>query len=68
MQGRFPFNKLVKFYTLDRINEAAEDSEKGITIKPIIRLASVRILFTLSACGEGREKATFPRSREERRH
>lgn len=40
MQGRFPFDKLVKFYTLDRINEAAEDSEKGITIKPIIRLAS----------------------------
>jgi len=40
MQGRFPFDKLVKFYPLDRINEAAEDSEKGITIKPIIRLAS----------------------------
>jgi aryl-alcohol dehydrogenase len=40
MQGRFPFDKLVKFYTLDQINEAAEDSEKGITIKPIIRLQS----------------------------
>ena len=39
MQGRFPFDKLVKFYPFDRINEAAEDSEKGITIKPIIRLA-----------------------------
>lgn len=39
MQGRFPFDKLVKFYPLDRINEAAEDSEKGITIKPIIRVA-----------------------------
>ncbi len=38
MQGRFPFDKLVKFYTLDQINEAAEDSEKGITIKPIVRL------------------------------
>jgi aryl-alcohol dehydrogenase len=37
-QGRFPFDKLVKFYTLDQINQAAEDSEKGITIKPIIRL------------------------------
>jgi aryl-alcohol dehydrogenase len=40
MQGRFPFDKLVKFYPFDRINEAAENSEKGITIKPIIKLAS----------------------------
>lgn len=39
-QGRFPFDRLVKFYTLDQINQAAEDSEKGVTIKPIIRLAS----------------------------
>lgn len=37
-QGRFPFDKLVKFYSLDQINQAAEDSEKGITIKPIIRM------------------------------
>lgn len=37
-QGRFPFDKLVKFYTLDQINQAAEDSEKGGTIKPVIRL------------------------------
>ncbi len=37
-QGRFPFDKLVKFYRLDQINEAAADSEKGITIKPIVRL------------------------------
>jgi len=37
-QGRFPFDKLVKFYDLDQINQAAEDSEKGGTIKPIIRL------------------------------
>lgn len=39
-QGRFPFDKLVKFYSLEQINQAAEDSEKGITIKPIIQLAS----------------------------
>jgi aryl-alcohol dehydrogenase len=37
-QGRFPFDKLVKFYDLEQINQAAEDSEKGGTIKPIIRL------------------------------
>ncbi len=40
MQGRFPFDKLVKFYSLDQINQAAEDSEKGVTIKPIVRLGS----------------------------
>lgn len=39
-QGRFPFDRLVKFYSLDQINQAAEDSEKGVTIKPIVRLAS----------------------------
>jgi len=39
-QGKFPFDRLVKFYSLDQINQAAEDSEKGITIKPIIRLQS----------------------------
>ena len=40
LQGRFSFDKLVKFYTLDRINQAAEDSEKGVTIKPIVRFGS----------------------------
>jgi aryl-alcohol dehydrogenase len=29
----------VKFYSLDQINQAAKDSEKGGTIKPIIRLS-----------------------------
>jgi aryl-alcohol dehydrogenase len=38
-QGRFPFEKLTKFYSLDQINQAAGDSEKGDTIKPIIRLS-----------------------------
>jgi Zn-dependent alcohol dehydrogenase len=37
-QGRFPFEKLMKFYSLDQIN-AAQDSENGGTIKPIIRLS-----------------------------
>jgi aryl-alcohol dehydrogenase len=40
MQGHFPFDKLVKFYNFDQINQAAEDSEKGITIKPIVRIES----------------------------
>lgn len=37
-QGRFPFDKLVKYYELEQINQAAEDSEKGGTIKPVVRL------------------------------
>jgi len=37
MNGNFPFDRLITFYPLDRINKAAEDSEKGITIKPVIR-------------------------------
>jgi aryl-alcohol dehydrogenase len=39
-QGRFPFEKLLKFYSLDQINQAARDSEKGDTIKPVIRLSA----------------------------
>jgi aryl-alcohol dehydrogenase len=38
-QGRFPFDRLIKFYCLDDINQAAVESERGVTIKPIIRMA-----------------------------
>lgn len=38
-QGKFPFDKLIKFYTLDEINQAAEDSENGSTLKPVLKLA-----------------------------
>ena len=41
LQGRFPFDKLVKFYPFERINEAAQDSERGLTVKPIIRIGEV---------------------------
>lgn len=37
--GQFPFDKLVKFYRFDQINEAFEDSAKGATIKPILKFA-----------------------------
>lgn len=36
--GRFPFDKLVEFYTLDEINNAIFDSESGAVIKPIVRM------------------------------
>jgi aryl-alcohol dehydrogenase len=36
--GRFPFDKLVRLYPLDRINDAAQDSERGLTVKPVIQM------------------------------
>ena len=36
-QGRFPFDKLIKFYPIEAINQAAEDSAKGITVKPVLQ-------------------------------
>ncbi|SEM54069.1 aryl-alcohol dehydrogenase [Pseudoxanthomonas sp. GM95] len=36
-QGRFPFDRLVKFYDFEQLNQAMADSESGITIKPILR-------------------------------
>ncbi len=41
LQGRFPFDRLVKFYPFARINDAAVDSERGITVKPIIRIGEI---------------------------
>ncbi len=38
-QGKFPFDKLIKFYSLDQINQAAADSEGGSTLKPVLRMA-----------------------------
>jgi aryl-alcohol dehydrogenase len=40
-QGRFPFDKLTKMYPFERINEAASDSERGITVKPIIHIGKI---------------------------
>jgi aryl-alcohol dehydrogenase len=37
-QGKFPFDKLVRFYPFDQINEAIRDSEQGITLKPVVRM------------------------------
>ncbi|MDP9440116.1 MAG: NAD(P)-dependent alcohol dehydrogenase [Actinomycetota bacterium] len=37
-QGRFPFDRLVSFYDMDAINEAAHDAEGGGAIKPILRM------------------------------
>jgi aryl-alcohol dehydrogenase len=36
-QGKFPFDKMVKFYPLDRINQAVEDSEQGRVLKAVLK-------------------------------
>ena len=40
VQGRFPFDKLVSFYELEQINDAAEDSENGEALKAILMMPS----------------------------
>ncbi|GHB83243.1 aryl-alcohol dehydrogenase [Streptomyces umbrinus] len=35
-QGRFPFDKLIRTYAFEDINDAVEDSEKGTTLKPVL--------------------------------
>jgi len=36
MQGRFPFDRMVKTYAFDRINDAIADTRSGTTIKPVL--------------------------------
>ncbi len=38
MGGRFPLDKLVRFYPFEGIAQAFHDSEKGVTVKPILRM------------------------------
>lgn len=37
-EGRFPFDRLVRFYAPEQINQAFEDSKNGITVKPVLRI------------------------------
>lgn len=37
-QGRFPFDRLVRYYEMDEIEEALADSASGEVIKPILRM------------------------------
>jgi len=37
-EGQFPFDRLIKFYDFEHINQAIEDSENGKTIKAIVRM------------------------------
>ncbi len=37
LQGRFPYEKLIKFYDFKDINKAIEEMEKGGVVKPVLR-------------------------------
>jgi len=37
-QGRFPFDRMITYYPLDEINRAVEDMEKGLVMKPVLRM------------------------------
>jgi aryl-alcohol dehydrogenase len=37
LQGRFPIDRLIKYYALEEINKAATDSEQGKVIKAVLR-------------------------------
>ncbi|BEN48336.1 MULTISPECIES: NAD(P)-dependent alcohol dehydrogenase [Serratia] len=37
-QGKFPIDKLITFYTLNEINQAIEDSQRGKCIKAVIKM------------------------------
>ena len=37
--GRFPFDRLVKFYDFSEINQAMADAKNGDTIKPVLRIS-----------------------------
>jgi len=37
LSGRFPFDRLITFYPLGEINQAAEDSLRGSVVKPVLR-------------------------------
>jgi aryl-alcohol dehydrogenase len=36
--GRFPLHKLVTFYPFDEVNRAIDDSDNGVTVKPVLRM------------------------------
>lgn len=35
-QGRFPFDRLIRHYPIDEINQAFSDAESGVSLKPVL--------------------------------
>lgn len=40
-QGRFPFERLIRFYALDEIEQALEDSHRGEVLKPVLQMTDL---------------------------
>lgn len=38
--GQFPFDRLIRTYPFEQINEAVADSRSGVTIKPVLRMGA----------------------------
>ena len=38
MQGKMPVDRMMTFYPLSEINQAARDSSNGTAIKPVLRM------------------------------
>jgi aryl-alcohol dehydrogenase len=41
LKGRFPFDRMVRFYPFEQINDAIRDSESLVAIKPVLRMPSL---------------------------
>jgi aryl-alcohol dehydrogenase len=39
LDGRFPFDRLIRFYPFEQLNEAVHDSETGAVVKAIVRMS-----------------------------
>jgi aryl-alcohol dehydrogenase len=39
LQGRFPFDRLLRFYPFADLNQAVSDSESGLAIKAVVRMS-----------------------------
>ena len=40
LDGKFPFEKLIGYFSFDEINEAIEASESGKVVKPVLRISA----------------------------
>jgi aryl-alcohol dehydrogenase len=38
LAGRFPVDRMLTFYDFDQIDQAANDAEAGLVIKPVLRI------------------------------
>jgi len=41
LAGRFPFDRMLKFYDFSEINKAVADAKRGNTIKPVLRISDL---------------------------